>query len=41
MGEAFNRFVEQIGQMDPFWAYGALALSAFLENVLPQFPETP
>ena len=38
MREFFDKLVQQIGEMEPAGAYAALALSAFLENVVPPVP---
>ena len=38
MGEGFEQLVQRIGELPAPWAYAALALSAFLENVLPPVP---
>ena len=38
MGDGFEQFVQRIGELPPPWAYAVLALSAFLENVLPPVP---
>ena len=38
MAEAINELVEELSQWNPFWAYGFLLFSAFLENVIPPIP---
>lgn len=38
MGEWFDQAVQQIDAWPRSWAYAALALSAFLENVVPPIP---
>ena len=38
MGEYFEHLVQRVGELPAPWAYAALALSAFLENVLPPVP---
>lgn len=38
MEEPLNRLTAELGQWNPLWVYGALLLSAFLENVIPPIP---
>ena len=36
--EYLNRWIGELSQWNPLWAYGALLVSAFLENVIPPIP---
>ena len=38
MQDLVNGFVEEVSRWDPLWGYLAVALSAFLENVIPPVP---
>ena len=38
MEEYLNRWIEDLSQWNPLWTYGALMISAFLENVIPPIP---
>jgi membrane protein DedA with SNARE-associated domain len=38
MEAQLQELLEEVGRLDPLWAYGLLFLSAFLENVVPPVP---